>query len=581
MQQPIVIEHTRVFDGLQSISDTSVLIQDGKIAAIGRDIAVPPNTRVIDGSGHTLLPGLIDAHTHVFGPVLQEALVFGVTTELDMFMDHNTAAEIKRQQAAGEALDMADLRSAGTLVTAPGGHGTEYGLPIPTITSPLEAQEFVDARIAEGSDYIKIIYDDGRTYGRTIPTIDKATMEAVVEAAHVRDKLAVVHVLSLREARDAIDAGADGLAHLFTDEAPDEHFGRFVADHTMFVIPTLTVLESVNGIASGKVLSTDPQFDPYLSKWSIASLKAAFPVSRPSRYTIAEKTIRLLKAAGVPILAGTDAPNPGTSHGISIHRELELLVQAGLTPSEALAAATSVPAAIFGLHDRGRIAPGLRADLVLVKGDPTADITVTHAITDVWKQGVRVDRETYRANIEQQRKEDAERKGPTGSESGLVSDFSDGTLKTLFGAGWDVTTDSVRGGDSKAQHEVVPEGANGGKGSLLISGEVGSAFPFGWAGSAFYPGITQWAPTNLSEKKGLSFWAKGDGGTYRVMIFAGSLASIPPTVTFVADAQWKHFTFSFSDFGEIDTHELMSVLFVAGPTPGPFTFQIDEVRFYQ
>jgi imidazolonepropionase-like amidohydrolase len=94
----------------------------------------------------------------------------------------------------------------------------------------------------------------------------------------------------------------------------------------------------------------------------------------------------------VPILAGTDAPNPGTAHGVSIHREMELLVEAGLTPQQALAAATSVPARAFRLDDRGRIAPGLRADLVLAGGDPLKDITETRNIVRIWKGGKAVER---------------------------------------------------------------------------------------------------------------------------------------------------------------------------------------------
>ena len=105
----------------------------------------------------------------------------------------------------------------------------------------------------------------------------------------------------------------------------------------------------------------------------------------------------------MPILAGTDAPNPGTAHGASIHRELELLVRAGLSPLEALRAATSVPARAFALHDRGRIAPGLRADLVLVDGDPTRDILATRNIVAIWKLGRIVDRESYRAELGRQR----------------------------------------------------------------------------------------------------------------------------------------------------------------------------------
>jgi imidazolonepropionase-like amidohydrolase len=103
-------------------------------------------------------------------------------------------------------------------------------------------------------------------------------------------------------------------------------------------------------------------------------------------------SVARLHAAGVPILAGTDAPNPGTAHGPSLHGELELLVRAGLTPVEALRAATSTPARVFRLGDRGRIAPGMRADLVLVDGDPTSDVTATRRITRIWKNGFPVDR---------------------------------------------------------------------------------------------------------------------------------------------------------------------------------------------
>jgi imidazolonepropionase-like amidohydrolase len=105
--------------------------------------------------------------------------------------------------------------------------------------------------------------------------------------------------------------------------------------------------------------------------------------------------VRELQVAGADILAGSDAPNPGTVHGATLHQELELLVQAGLTPVQALAAATSVPARRFGLSDRGAIAPGRRADLVLVDGDPTRDVTATRAIVAIWKNGAPVERRRY------------------------------------------------------------------------------------------------------------------------------------------------------------------------------------------
>src|ERR1039457_90878 len=175
--RPILIEHVRVFDGTRVLENTSVLVEGGIIRSVAGTIPRPPNATVIDGAGKTLLPGLIDAHTHTIEEnLLQQAPVFGVTTDLDMFTDPASAAGIKKQQREGKLLDYADLRSAGYLATAPGGHGTEYGLKVPTITRPEEAQAWVDARIAEGSDYIKLIYDDSLEYGTVTPrpTLTKA-----------------------------------------------------------------------------------------------------------------------------------------------------------------------------------------------------------------------------------------------------------------------------------------------------------------------------------------------------------------------------------------------------------------------
>src|SRR5688572_32732186 len=130
----------------------------------------------------------------------------------------------------------------------------------------------------------------------------------------------------------------------------------------------------------GEAIAKDPRLAPYISPENVQGLTRTFPKrpGSPSRdLGRALETVRQLRAAGVPILAGSDAPNPGTAHGASMHRELELLVESGLTPVEALRSATSVPARAFALSDRGRIAEGLRADLVLVNGDPTADILAT------------------------------------------------------------------------------------------------------------------------------------------------------------------------------------------------------------
>jgi imidazolonepropionase-like amidohydrolase len=247
----LLFQNIRVFDGTRTLDRASVLVASGRIVSVGADVRAPGAAEVIDGSGKTLLPGLIDVHVHAFGAALSQALVFGVTTVLDMFTAPQAAAGWQLEQERGGGLERADIFSAGILVTAPGGHGTEYGMPIPTISRPESAQAFVDARINEGSDYIKIVYDDGASYGLSFPTLDRETLTAVIAAAHERSMRAVVHVSTLEAAREALAAGADGLAHVFADALPDAQICSLAAERRAFVIPTLTVLESVTGVADG------------------------------------------------------------------------------------------------------------------------------------------------------------------------------------------------------------------------------------------------------------------------------------------------------------------------------------------
>jgi imidazolonepropionase-like amidohydrolase len=120
-----------------------------------------------------------------------------------------------------------------------------------------------------------------------------------------------------------------------------------------------------------------------------------FPARAGASCAGTDEAVRQLVRARVPLLAGTDAPSPGATYGASLHGELELLVGAGLTPLQALTAATSAAAKAFRLEDRGRIAPRMRADLVLVEGDPTRDILATRRIVGVWKRGMAVERVRY------------------------------------------------------------------------------------------------------------------------------------------------------------------------------------------
>lgn len=577
-----VIRNARIFDGTRVIACGDVWVENGLIKAVGPRLATPADIPTVDGTGKTLLPGLIDTHVHTMGQDtnLKSALALGVTTEFDMGAAEKYAFKIKSEQAEGKDLDMADLRASEIHPTASDGHGTEYGVPVRTISSPEQAQTLVDAGIAEGDDFIgEIIYDDGSEYGLHIPTMNKATLQAVIEASHRRGKLAVVHVLSLQAAKDAIAAGADGLAHLFADRPADAEFLGLAAQHHVFVIPTLSVLASAAGATNGPSLAADSRLNPYLTSEAIVDLKGRFPRNAGS-LSYAEEAVRQLKAEGVPILAGTDAHNLGTAHGASLLGELELLVNAGFTPTQALASATSVNGAAFQLTDRGQIAPGKRADLLLVDGDPTSKISDIRNVNSVWKLGVKFDREGYRATLNAQKQaEEAQRHSaaPAGSESGLISDFESGTPTASFGLGWVPSAGSLLGGHKpEAQISVIDGGANNSVKALQIYGEV-SPGVFGWAGAMFFPGSRPMAAVNLSGKSAVSFWTKGDGRTYQLMLLSKSKGPMPLTKSFSAGSEWKQFTISLSELGT-DGSDVEGIMFAELAVPGPFRFEIDDVR---
>jgi imidazolonepropionase-like amidohydrolase len=399
-QSTFIVRDVRLFDGERVAEHRSVVVRDGVIAQVGdANLAVPAGAQVVDGSGRTLLPGLIDSHVHLSDDTendLRQSLALGVTTDLDMWNGGARFERIKQLRAA-DAPDVADVRTAGTGATAPGGHPSQMGGgAFPTISDPAEAQAFVDARIAEGSDYLKIIYDDLSSLGMKLPMLDKRTLKALVDAAHARGKLAVVHILSEWQARDAIEAGADGLAHLFTGATVSPDFAKLAASHHVFVVPTLIVSYGDCGQPMGPTIANDSLLRPYIRP-ALRGRAAMMlpPMGGAKSCEGTRQAVRQLARAGVPILTGTDSPIPGQTYGASVHGEMELLVGAGLTPAQALTAATSAAARAFRLTDRGRVAPGLRADLVLVEGDPTTDIHATRRIVSVWKRGVTVTRERY------------------------------------------------------------------------------------------------------------------------------------------------------------------------------------------
>lgn len=342
----------RVFDGT-GLREPGTVVVDG--AVIGRDTSASAEN--VDGRGGVLLPGLVDAHVHLLGPEdLAQLVGHGVTTALDMACWPPSRVDALRGRAP-------DIRSAGTpAIGAAGPHARMPGMPLEAIlTSAGQARPFVDKRVAEGADYIKIVVEAPGP-----GMLDQATVDAVVAAARAHGKLSVAHASSVGAYRTAVRAGADVITHVPLDGVIDPETLAHMAAEGRVAVPTLTMMAALGSGRAGT-----------------------------GSYAHSRDSVTALHAAGIPILAGTDAfsgpllPQP-VRHGESLHRELALLVEAGLTPLEALRSATVLPARHFGLPDRGAVEPGLRADLVLLDGDPLTDITATRRVARIWCAGVEI-----------------------------------------------------------------------------------------------------------------------------------------------------------------------------------------------
>ncbi|WP_225724721.1 MULTISPECIES: amidohydrolase family protein [unclassified Nocardia] len=341
------LTNVRVFDG-HRLSEPTTVTFDGSV------IAAESGADAIDAGGAALLPGLIDAHAHLDRTETLDVFAsFGVTTVLDMGGSPELLDRLRRTP------DTAQVRGAGMPVYGPGGLHANFLGPDGIIRERGEAESFVAERISHRVDYLKLILE---APGQGGP--DEATAKAIVAAAHAGGLRVVAHAASVGAYIMALNVGADIITHIpYADPLPEAEIARMAAQGAICV-PTVTMMELIGAAFGG-----------------------------PAALDTALANVAALHEAGVPILAGTDANDAGPGFspkfGESLHYELELLVRAGLTPVEALRAATELPARHFGLDDRGAVTPGLRADLVLIDGDPTADISATRSLVGIWCGGLR------------------------------------------------------------------------------------------------------------------------------------------------------------------------------------------------
>jgi imidazolonepropionase-like amidohydrolase len=397
----LFITNARIFDGDRVLEARTVEIDGSRIVSLGR--RPPTGAEFVDADDATLIPGLIDGHVHTSLDGLRLARIFGVTTELEM--NGYWTAQQRAEIAAND--EIADVRSALRALTAPGGHPHEFiaernkdksggnGSAAPSVSTPEQAVAHVNSVVAQGADYIKVMIEEGTVLGHPgLPMISTQTLRAAVAQAHRLGKKVVAHALTLAATQQAIEVGVDGFAHLFIDQPHTEEIVAAIADAGIFVTPCLVISSALLG-GTGGALADDPRVGPKLSPEWRDTLRGSFNTYPDGNLDDALASVAALREAGVDIIAGTDSflmPLPahgGSIHGASLHHELQLLTTAGLTPAEALRAATSTPARRFGLDDRGRIVPGARADLVLIDGDPTTRIEDSLSIRAIWRRGTR------------------------------------------------------------------------------------------------------------------------------------------------------------------------------------------------
>jgi imidazolonepropionase-like amidohydrolase len=399
-----------------------VLVRAGRIAAVEPTGQPPPDgAEIVDGAGRTLLPGYIDAHTHISGSGappwaprrvsdahnLEAYAYAGVTTTFVLGgMAEDLAAleaSMAREQTIGPRLLYTHLP-----ITAPGGHPIPVGkelMPwplgpvlasmVPQIADRAAGESAVADTAEHNVHFIKAIVD---SLPPGAPAMNAEALAGLAEATHRRGFKLFVHIGTIDDALLAVRAGADVLAHGMYRGPVTTAQAEEIARSEVPVIFTLGGWVRTAELARGALVPTalDELTVPaeildslrgeagraFAGPGQLGEFAAALLEHEPHWY----ENVRVLHAAGVPLLVGTDSPLPGIFPGSSYHVELTLLAQAGVPNGELLLGATSRAADVLGL-DAGRIAAGATADLVLVRGDPVADIAAAAAIEMVLARG--------------------------------------------------------------------------------------------------------------------------------------------------------------------------------------------------
>ena len=361
--------------------------------------------RCLDCSGQSVMPGLIDAHVHLEGPCtfrpihtlsqqkLAGLLRCGITSVLDLGAEDRLIYSLVESERH-DLFPSPRISAAGQCLTAPGGHGAVSGSRISVaLRSESEARETVRNHVRRGWRRVKVIYERG---GGRVRSLSPALLSAVIDEAHEHDIPAIVHISTLDQAREAIHAGADTISHVMTDRIIDKPLLKTMEAKGVACIPTLVVHEAIaHTIFDLRCLewplvnkAVDPAVMEELKRLRIPSVVAENITSWQRRFVIAKANVFRMAQWGIQLALGTDAGNPGVFFGPSVHREMQLMREAGLSSVEVLTTVTRNAAALLDNGDKlGVIAPNKLADLVIVRGNPVEQISDSQDIVWVIKNG--------------------------------------------------------------------------------------------------------------------------------------------------------------------------------------------------
>lgn len=397
----------------ESVQSGVLLIRDGTVVGV-RDV-VPSGFggEVIALDGGFVLPAFADMHTHSFGNAspagppqmlgtqgtANAALYAGVALVLDLFSPEAAIFSFRDQQRTSEGSG-AEVLAAGPCLTAPDGHCSEYGVPTRIVDSPDAARREVNDLARHDPDVVKIVYDNESYGGRTMPTVDLSTLQAVIATASEHGLKTVVHVGTWQDLLEAAEAGAAAVTHTPGPAPMPATVPAVLLEHGTFHIPTLAVQGDYARFVDDPSLLDDPLLTAMVPEGVLQAYRAdGGPPPQFEGWVEWQRTlisanleaVGALAAAGVPMLTGTDGGNPAVFQGYSVHREVALLVEAGLGPWAALRAATTDAARFLGR--RWGVRPGDEATLLVIDGDPRIDIESTRRVVAVIHRGQRVDRQ--------------------------------------------------------------------------------------------------------------------------------------------------------------------------------------------